>query len=54
VAVATVLCGEEQRCAGLLTRGRKALARLGPGRPLTDADFSYLHQTHGLPPELVT
>jgi hypothetical protein len=30
------------------------LAQLGPGRPLTDADFSYLHQTHGLPPELVT
>jgi hypothetical protein len=25
-----------------------------PGRPLTDADFSYLRQTHGLPPELVT
>jgi len=52
--VANVLRGEEQRFAGLLTRGRKVLAQLGPGRPLTDADFRYLHQTHGLPPELVT
>jgi alanyl-tRNA synthetase len=49
-----VLRGEEQRFASLLTRGRKVLAQLGPGRPLTDADFRYLHQTHGLPPELVT
>jgi alanyl-tRNA synthetase len=52
--VANVLRGEEQRFAGLLTRGRKVLAQLGSGRPLTDADFRYLHQTHGLPPELVT
>ena len=52
--VADVLRGEEQRFAGLLTRGRKVLAQLGPGRPLTDPDFRYLHQTHGLPPELVT
>jgi alanyl-tRNA synthetase len=52
--VAHVLRGEEQRFAGLLTRGRKVLAQLGPGRPLTDADLTYLHQTHGLPPELVT
>jgi alanyl-tRNA synthetase len=52
--VANVLLGEERRFAGLLTRGRKVLAQLGPGRALTDADFRYLHQTHGLPPELVT
>jgi alanyl-tRNA synthetase len=49
-----VLRGEEQRFADLLTRGRKVLAQLSPGQPLTDADFRYLHQTHGLPPELVT
>ena len=49
-----VLRGEERRFASLLTRGRKALARLGPGRPLTEADLRYLHQTHGLPRELVT
>jgi len=52
--VANVLLGEERRFAGLLTRGRKVLAQLGPGRPLTDADLRYLHQTHGLPPDLVT
>jgi hypothetical protein len=38
----------------LLTRGRKVLAQLDPGRPLTEADLRYLHQMHGLPPELVT
>jgi alanyl-tRNA synthetase len=48
-----VLRGEERRFADLLTRGRKLLAQLGPGRRLTDADLRYLHQTHGLPPELV-
>jgi hypothetical protein len=30
------------------------LAQFSPGRPLTEADLRYLHQTHGLPPELVT
>jgi alanyl-tRNA synthetase len=52
--LADVLRGEEQRFAGLLTRGRKVLAELVPHRPLTAADLRYLHQTHGLPPELVT
>ena len=52
--VREVLRGEERRFAGLLTRGRKVLAQLGPGRRLTEADLRYLHQTHGLPPELVT
>jgi alanyl-tRNA synthetase len=52
--VADVLRDEEQRFAGLVSRGRKVLARLGPRRPLTGADLRYLHQTHGLPPELVT
>jgi alanyl-tRNA synthetase len=49
-----VLRGEERRFADLLTRGRKLLAQFGSGRPLTEADLRYLHQTHGLPPELVT
>ena len=48
-----VLRAEERRFARLITRGRKVLAQLGPGRPLTEADLRYLHQTHGLPPELV-
>jgi alanyl-tRNA synthetase len=52
--VSEVLRGEEQRFARLLTRGRKALAQFGSGRPLTEADLRYLHDTHGLPPELVT
>jgi alanyl-tRNA synthetase len=52
--VREVLRGEERRFAGLLTRGRKVLAQFDPGRVLTEADLRYLHQTHGLPPELVT
>ena len=49
-----VIRGEEQRFAGLVSRGRQVLARFGPGRPLAEADLRYLHETHGLPPELVT
>ena len=52
--VREMLRSEERRFASLLTRGRKVLAQLRPGRPLTEADLRYLHQTHGLPPELVT
>ena len=52
--VREVLRSEERRFASLLTRGRRVLAQLRPGRPLTEADLRYLHQTHGLPPELVT
>jgi len=51
--VREVLRGEERRFASLLSRGRKVLAQLGTGRTLTEADLRYLHQTHGLPPELV-
>jgi alanyl-tRNA synthetase len=52
--VREVLRSEERRFASLLTRGRGVLAQLGTGRPPTEADLRYLHQTHGLPPELVT
>jgi alanyl-tRNA synthetase len=45
---------EERRFGGLLDRGHKVLARFGPGRPPTDDDLVYLHETHGLPPDLVT
>jgi alanyl-tRNA synthetase len=51
--VGEVLRAEERRFAGLLARGRTVLARLAPGRPLTEADLAYLHETHGLPPDLV-
>jgi alanyl-tRNA synthetase len=53
-AVTGVLRDEERRFADLLSRGRKVLAQRDPGRPLTEADLAYLHETHGLPPELVT
>jgi alanyl-tRNA synthetase len=49
-----VLRAEECRFADLLTRGRKVLSQFGHGRTLTEADLRYLHQTHGLPPDLVT
>jgi alanyl-tRNA synthetase len=54
--VRDVIRDEEQRFAGLVSRGRKVLARFGPGpgRPLAETDLRYLHETHGLPPELVT
>jgi alanyl-tRNA synthetase len=52
--VREVLRGEEQRFGALLTRGRRVLAQLEPDRPLTEADLAYLHETHGLPPELVS
>jgi alanyl-tRNA synthetase len=51
--VREVLHGEERRFAGLLSRGRKVLDQFGPDRPLTEADLRDLHQTHGLPPDLV-
>jgi alanyl-tRNA synthetase len=50
--VREVLRGEERRFAGLVTRGRRVLAQHSRGRPLTEADLRYLHETHGLPPEL--
>jgi len=52
--VREVILAEEQRFAGLLTRGRKVLGQFGPGQPLSDKELTYLHQTHGLPRELVT
>ena len=54
--VRDVIRGEEQKFAELVSRGRQVLARFGPGpgRPLAEADLRYLHETHGLPPELVT
>lgn len=52
--VRDVFRSEEQRFAGLLSRGRKVLAPFGSGKPLTEEDLRYLHQTHGLPPDLVT
>jgi alanyl-tRNA synthetase len=52
--VREVIRDEEERFAGLLTRGRKVLAQFDPDRPISEKDLMYLHETHGLPPELVT
>jgi alanyl-tRNA synthetase len=52
--VRDVIQREEQRFAALLNRGRKVVAQFEPGRPLSEEQLTYLHETHGLPPELVT
>jgi alanyl-tRNA synthetase len=52
--VREVIDAEERRFSGLLARGRKLVTHLGLREPLTEADLQYLHQTHGLPPDLVT
>ena len=51
--VRAILLAEERRFRELLTRGRSLLARLYPSGSLTEADYRYLHDTHGLPRELV-
>ncbi|WP_431953951.1 alanine--tRNA ligase-related protein [Actinacidiphila sp. bgisy167] len=49
-----VLLEEERRFRRLLERGRQVLARPRfQGRPLDEEDFLYLHDTHGLPRDLV-
>jgi alanyl-tRNA synthetase len=52
--VAEVQLDEERRFRDLLTRGRAVLARRQGSGPLTEGDFRYLHETHGLPREFVT
>jgi alanyl-tRNA synthetase len=50
--VRDVLLAEERKFSGLLSRGRSLLQRLYPDGQLTEADYAYLHATHGLPREL--
>ncbi|MFD8895297.1 alanine--tRNA ligase-related protein [Streptomyces sp. NPDC059566] len=52
--VVRILLEEEHRFRRLLERGRQVLARPRFRGPLTQEDLHYLHDTHGLPPELVT
>jgi alanyl-tRNA synthetase len=52
--VADVLTSEERKFSALLTRGRSLLRRLYPAGVLSDDDYAYLHDTHGLPRDLVT
>ncbi len=49
-----VLLGEQQRFGDLLSRGREVLRRRRDSGPLTEEEFRYLHETHGLPQEFVT
>ncbi|MFF9495939.1 alanine--tRNA ligase-related protein [Streptomyces flaveolus] len=51
--VRRLLVEEERRFARLLERGRQVLARPRFRGPLDDEDFHYLHDTHGLPRDLV-
>jgi len=52
--VRAVMLAEEARFRHLLTRGRWLLRRLYPSGVLSDADYGYLYDTHGLPRDLVT
>ena len=51
--VQAVLLTEECRFQDLLIRGRAVLSRRRGHGPLTEEDFRYLHETHGLPREFV-
>jgi alanyl-tRNA synthetase len=48
-----VLLDEERRFRDLLGRGRRVLSRRRNTGPLTEEEFRYLHETHGLPREFV-
>ncbi|MEU4795587.1 alanine--tRNA ligase-related protein [Streptomyces sp. NPDC023327] len=52
--VRRVLLDEERRFRRLLERGRQVLARPRFRGRLDEEDFRYLHDTHGLPRDLVT
>ena len=48
-----LLCDEEHRFRGLLRRGRPLVDRVRARGPLTERDYHWLHDTHGLPRDLV-
>jgi len=51
--VRRILIDEEIRFSNLLDRGRKILSHERFHKSLDDTDYEYLHETHGLPRELV-
>jgi alanyl-tRNA synthetase len=51
--VRTVLLSEQQRFRSLVRRGRRVLSRPRYTMPLSPDDYRYLHDTHGLPHDLV-
>lgn len=52
--VRDLLLEEERRFTRLLERGRRVLSRPRFRGPLSDEDYRYLHDTHGLPRDLVS
>jgi alanyl-tRNA synthetase len=52
--VTGVLAAEERKFRELVNRGRSLLRRLYPSGQLTEEDFEFLRDTHGLPRELIT
>jgi alanyl-tRNA synthetase len=52
--VREVLLAEERRFGSLLDRGRRVLSQARFSGPLGEDDYAYLHDTHGLPRDLVT
>jgi len=52
--VRQVLLSEERKFTELLRRGRSLLSRLYPSGRLSEDDYEFLFQTHGLPREVVT
>jgi alanyl-tRNA synthetase len=52
--VADVLTAEERKFRELVRRARPLLRRLYPSGALTEGDYEFLRETHGLPRELVT
>jgi alanyl-tRNA synthetase len=51
--VREILLNEENRFETLLQRGRRVVSRQRTRGPLTDQEYGYLYDTHGLPPDLV-
>ncbi|GAA1999720.1 alanine--tRNA ligase-related protein [Catenulispora subtropica] len=51
--VRQVVLEEQRRFVGVLERGRKLLSRLPREEVLDDRTLRYLHETHGLPREIV-
>jgi len=52
--VRQVLLSEERKFAELLQRGRSLLPRLYPSGRLSEDDYEFLFQTHGLPRDVVS
>jgi alanyl-tRNA synthetase len=52
--VRDLLLDEERRFTKLLERGRRVLSRPRFSGPLSEEDYRYLHDTHGLPRDLVS